>query len=182
MLSKKEFRKKIKKINNDNINKDFSVEDSIILEKVKICENFKAAKTILLFYPLSNEVNVSALIDYCLQQGKKVGLPKTYKEYIKFFYITEDWKNNLTQGVFNTIEPKSENLIKVFDKESVVIVPSLALARDKSRMGHGKGYYDKFLASHDKLFKIGICRKHLLFDSLPTNDNDIKMDLIISSS
>ncbi|MDC7237524.1 MAG: 5-formyltetrahydrofolate cyclo-ligase [Sphaerochaetaceae bacterium] len=182
MLNKKEFRQKISKINKDNINKDFSVEDSIILEKVKNCDNFKAAKTVLLFYPFPNEVNVSALIDYCLQQGKKVGLPKTYKEEIKFFYITKDWKNDLTQGVFNTIEPKSENQIKFFDKESVVIVPSLALAKDKSRIGHGKGYYDKFLSLNKELFKIGICRKHLLFNSIPTNGNDIKMDLIISSN
>ncbi len=182
MLNKNEFRQLIKKINEKHKNIDFSDEDSIIIEKIKNCENFKSAKTVLLYYPLSNEVNVSSLIDYCIQNNKKVGLPKTYKDDIKFFYIAKNWKNNLKQGIYNTIEPISENPIDSFDKNIVVIVPSLALAKDKSRLGHGKGYYDKFFAINTNLFKIGICRKHLLFDSLPTNNYDIKMDLIITSN
>jgi 5-formyltetrahydrofolate cyclo-ligase len=62
-----------------------------------------------------------------------------------------------------------------------MIVPNLALATDLSRIGHGKGFYDKFLNDKKNIFKIGICRSYLLFDTLPTNEDDIKLDLIISN-
>jgi len=182
MLSKKEMRFKIKQLNKENENRDFKKEDSIILERIKKNPSFKKASTVLLFYPFKEEVNILPLFDYCLEQNKKVALPKTYKEYIEFYLIDENWRNNLKKGIFNTIEPIDGPVINSFEPLTLAIIPSMALSKDKSRLGHGKGYYDKFLSKHKNLIKIGVCRNYLLFNSLPTDSFDIKVDEIISSN
>ena len=46
-------------------------------------------------------------------------------------------------------------------------------------IGRGKGYYDKFLSSHD-IIKVGVITSALLFDHIPHDDNDIQMDYILT--
>jgi 5-formyltetrahydrofolate cyclo-ligase len=182
MLDKNEFRKLLLKLNKDNRQTDFSDEDSIILDKLKESELFKNAQTILLYYPLKNEVNVLPLIDFCLSNNKKVALPRTFREKIEFYSIDNKWENSLQKGLYNTNEPINGQIIDNFSNRDMIVVPSLALGKDKSRLGHGKGYYDKFLKDNNHLIKIGLCRKHLLFDKLPTETYDVFLDGIISSN
>jgi len=179
MADKKSFRNKIKTINNQNIYKDFSQEDSNIINKLIQNENFIKAKTILLYYPLNNEVNVIPLINYCLKINKKVGLPKIYDDIIKFVKIDFQWEYNLIKGKYNILEPNSNQIINEFSKETLIIIPALAFDENNSRIGHGKGYYDKFLKNKN-IYKIGLTRKHLLFKTVPTKENDIYLDKIIS--
>lgn len=181
MLNKNEMRIKIKQLNKENEYRNFEKEDNLILDKIKKNPYFKKATTVLLYYPLKTEVNVIPLIDYCLEHNKKVALPKTYKDYIEFYLIDKNWKNSLKKGVFHTIEPIDGTAINLFKPSSVAIIPSMALSKDKSRLGHGKGYYDKFLSKHKNLVKIGICRYYLLFNELPTDSLDVKLDVVISS-
>ena len=57
------------------------------------------------------------------------------------------------------------------------------MAFDKScnRLGRGKGYYDSLLKNTNAI-KIGICYDFQLFESIPTEPHDIKMDIVITPS
>jgi len=158
-------------------------EDKIIINKLINNKLFINCECILLYLPLQNEVNTYELIDLALKNNKIVGLPKTYKNKIDFIKIEpQNWEKNLTRGMFNLLEPESGEIISSFSKNTIIVVPSIALGKDGSRIGHGKGYYDKFLENKKSISKIGICRDYLLFDKVPTTKNDIFLDLIISSN
>jgi 5-formyltetrahydrofolate cyclo-ligase len=182
MLDKKKFREKVYKINKKYKDFDFSKEDQIIIDKVITSNLFIEAQAILLYYPMKNEVNTINLINYCLENNKAVALAKTFDETIEFVYINKNWKEHLINGLYHTIEPKDNNLIKNYPQNTLAIVPSLALGKNYSRLGHGKGYYDKFFSKYKNIKKLGICRKHLLFESVPTDKNDIFLDSIITSN
>lgn len=61
-----------------------------------------------------------------------------------------------------------------------VITPALAIGRDGTRLGKGKGYYDRFfqeLPRHpDGARRIAIVGPDEVFDSLPIDDNDQPID------
>lgn len=93
-------------------------------------------------------------------------------------------------------EPDIHNFIKHLEKEKkivftatldfeidvpidVAIIPGLAFDKNRYRLGRGKGWYDRFLSEHPETFKIGVCYKEQLVDKLPTEEHDIKMDLVI---
>lgn len=60
-------------------------------------------------------------------------------------------------------------------------VPGIAAAQDGTRLGYGGGYYDKFLREFkDKVTSV-LClpSKDFLFNTLPCEEHDEKVDLIV---
>ena len=49
-----------------------------------------------------------------------------------------------------------------------------------NRMGHGKGYYDRFLPLAKNAHRIGLCFEFQLIDHIPTQPSDQKVDYIIT--
>ena len=78
------------------------------------------------------------------------------------------------------MEPVGENFMN-YNKVDLIIIPGVAFDRKKNRMGRGKGYYDRFL-SKMKAPKMGICFEFQLFDDIPNDENDVKMDYIVSEN
>ena len=58
----------------------------------------------------------------------------------------------------------------------------LGFDRHGGRIGYGAGYYDRFLSKHPGLRKIGIAFACQEFDGLPVDENDIRMDYIITEN
>ncbi len=58
----------------------------------------------------------------------------------------------------------------------IVLTPSLSLARDGTRLGWGKGYYDRLFAAATSAVAVGVTLERLLVDSLPTEIHDRRMD------
>jgi 5-formyltetrahydrofolate cyclo-ligase len=66
-------------------------------------------------------------------------------------------------------------------KIDLVIAPGIAFDKNKSRLGRGKGYYDRFFINK-RIVKIGVGFDFQLLESIPVNQFDIKMDKIITPS
>jgi 5-formyltetrahydrofolate cyclo-ligase len=56
----------------------------------------------------------------------------------------------------------------------------LGFDRKGGRIGYGAGYYDRFLSKNPGLRKIGIAFACQEVDNLPVDENDIRMDAIIT--
>ena len=178
--AKKKFRKMVNTLNKELKNTDFSSEDNIIIERILKTEIYKKSDIVLIYYPMYNEVNTLPLIAKAIDDNKRVGIPKIVEGKMYFVELNNNWKKELTINAYGIEEPNSNEFMNSF-KNTLMIVPNLALSKDKKRIGHGKGYYDFFLEDHNDIFKMGICRKHVLFDTLPVDENDKNLDLVISS-
>ncbi|KAI6043990.1 hypothetical protein EDC04DRAFT_500647 [Pisolithus marmoratus] len=70
----------------------------------------------------------------------------------------------------------------------VILLPGVAFDRSLSRLGHGKGYYDKFLSSYitgakrPRPLLVALALQQQLLDagSVPITDTDWKVDMIIT--
>ena len=61
----------------------------------------------------------------------------------------------------------------------VLLIPGLAFTKEGKRLGRGKGYFDRYLKNFKGL-KIGICFEKQLFQDIPTDQYDQKVDLVIT--
>ncbi|HTD88276.1 MAG TPA: 5-formyltetrahydrofolate cyclo-ligase, partial [Candidatus Binatia bacterium] len=61
----------------------------------------------------------------------------------------------------------------------LVLAPGLAFALDRSRLGRGKGYYDRLLAEL-KAVKIGVCFDWQIVSAIPHDTHDVLMDHIVT--
>lgn len=59
------------------------------------------------------------------------------------------------------------------------LVLGLAFDRRGYRLGHGSGYFDRFLARHP-VFSIGLTCADLLFDALPVEPHDRPMSVLVT--
>ena len=75
-------------------------------------------------------------------------------------------------------EPVGGALIES-EKLDGFLVPGLAFSKKGERIGRGKGFYDRTLAQVSGL-KVGVCYSYQLFSELPTEDHDVKMDIVVS--
>lgn len=168
-MNKKEARRlaleKRKAFDVDKISK--LIEDKIISSNLLSKYN-----NIGIYYPLKYEINLLGLIKY--YQEKDFYLPKT-KDILEFSkYSLND---TLVDGPFKTKEPISDSIdINIMD---CVIIPCVSITKEKRRIGYGKGYYDKTLASYRGL-KIGICYRDFTDLDVISDEYDLIMDVVIS--
>jgi len=99
------------------------------------------------------------------------------------FYSVENFKDDFSVGYSNILEPNDCDIevdISVFD---VILAPGLAFDLHGTRLGYGKGFYDKFLSGLDlKAIKVGVGYSFQFFweRSLPSKEWDQRLDWVIT--
>lgn len=177
MISKNELRRFYKEKRREIPDKR---QKSIkIAEKLFSTELYKNSKTIMLFYPLSNEVNTLFIFEKAINDGKNVVFPITDQKTNGITPVC--YKNGFVKGAYNIFEPidfgKGQKIPK--NKIDIALIPALASDSENYRLGYGGGCYDRFLADF-KGKKITLLFKELLCDKLPYDKFDIKADLVIT--
>ncbi len=150
----------------------------------------KNASTLLLYWSLPDEVRTEELVQTFADMGKEVLLPRVVSDtdmtIHRFTSITD-----LQKGAFGILEPMGEKVeieelseqvrkARERGKDCIAIVPGMAFDKHGHRLGRGKGYYDRFLRGVQGMYKIGICYSFQLIDSVPTEEQDVTMDEVIT--
>lgn len=72
----------------------------------------------------------------------------------------------------------------------MILIPGVAFNTNGERLGHGMGYYDKYLQEYFRKFPndnqhqthlIGLAFREQIVDNLPTEQSDFKLDIILSA-
>ncbi|PMP68103.1 MAG: 5-formyltetrahydrofolate cyclo-ligase, partial [Thermodesulfobacterium geofontis] len=87
--------------------------------------------------------------------------------------------NDLKVGSYGILEPQEPIDLDPEDID-IIIVPGIAFDLRGFRLGYGKGFYDRFLKDLKNPTKIGLIYNELIRDSLPTDDKDVRVDIVIS--
>lgn len=135
---------------------------------------FKAAATVFIYMASGNEPNTAEIIKRAFELKKRVFVSVT-KDKIRFSEIFEN--TVFVPRKYGILEPESPVFCDT--AADIIIVPMVAYDRDKGRLGHGMGYYDRFLRDA-KGVKIGLAYSALEADSVFTGEFDIPMDIIIN--
>lgn len=149
---------------------DMNALSEKLVEKLKQTEEYKQAKTVMIFYPKGDEVNLLSLLK---DESKTFYLPKIDGQNL----LCCSYKNGdeLCESCFKTKEPLSEPSLRTPD---LVIVPALAVDKQNYRLGYGGGFYDRFLSGKN-CTKIVCIPKNLIVETVYPETFDIPVDKII---
>ncbi len=138
-------------------------------------KNFKLA----LYHPSNFEVNVLKILEHNYIKNKNILLPVVEKKNLMNFF---SWKKNefLLVNRFGLLEPIKAHI----EIPDIMLIPVLAFDTNKNRLGYGKGFYDRYLNKCLKKFKkiitVGIAFSFQKYHKLPTNNNDVKLNYILT--
>ena len=174
-MNKKALRKEYLKVRHEI--KDKIEKSNDVFNKIINLDIYKSSKTIGIYYSIDDEVSTISLIDYSLKLGKEVCLPRVIdNNEMEFFKIAD--RNNLYKSKYGVLEPTNNDLV---DPKSIdlMIVPGVVFSKELYRIGYGAGFYDRYLPKTNA-YKVGLSFKETLVDVIPYDENDFKLDLIIT--
>ncbi len=175
---KKALRANVKALKNAHSREEliqFSTQVTASLEQLDL---FRKANTVMLYHSLPDEVHTLHLIQK-YHAEKQIVLPVIVSDklVLKEYHANEPM-NLSSYGIW---EPTGADFTD-FKSISLIIVPGVAFDHHCNRMGRGKAYYDRLLPRLEYANKVGVCFDFQLFPTLPADENDVKMDMVISQT
>lgn len=172
---KSSLRKALKEKRSSLSNTEIAEKSAIICDKVY--EKIGGCKSVLCYMSHMGEVDLSFLIKKLLQNKKVVCLPICTEDTNIIPSQIDSAEFDFSENCYKIREPKCFKNPEIFP--DCCIVPGVGFDVYKNRVGHGKGYYDRFL-SQNSLLKIAVCYDFQILNKIPSSAHDIKMDFIIS--
>jgi 5-formyltetrahydrofolate cyclo-ligase len=137
---------------------------------------------VMVYLDFKHEAKTDAIINYCLEQNKKVYIPICIPETHEVCISRITSLNELQSGHFGIREPMIQH-VRLSDSSLIdlVLVPGVAFDKDGNRAGFGAGYYDRFM----KRLQPGAVKAALAFsfqvvDLVPSDEYDIPVDYIVT--
>lgn len=177
-ISKADLRLQVSKLKKDYSPQDLVLKSEEVFSVLEITGAFQDAKNIFIYSSMPDEVSTLNFINKW-KDRKQFYLPVVVGNDLVFRIVNN--KTEYATSAYGIKEPLGEDFTQL-DRADAVIVPALAFDRKMNRLGRGKGYYDRFLPLLKKTVKIGVCFDFQLFDHIPADDNDVKMDMIVSEN
>ena len=137
---------------------------------------FQSAKTILLYYPTHNEVDLLPLVKR-YKREKMLLFPVVHRRHTMTACPYEG-NDQMHRGKFNIPEPTTDPYTGKID---LILLPGVAFDLKGNRLGRGGGYYDRYLAQLDKdTLLVGVGYDFQLIEEVPSGKYDKKMDYVIT--
>ena len=141
---------------------------------------FKNAGSVLFFAPLPEEPDLWPLLNEVLPTKKLIALPcfdSDNQAYVPRH--VKDIHVEIISGKFGIREPATDCVAIPPNDLDLVLVPGVAFSVDGHRLGRGKGFYDRLLQDFTGK-KIGIAFDEQILEAIPTEKNDVPMDLVLT--
>lgn len=173
-MEKSEIRRKIKALRTmmSDMEKVCAAEE--VFSRLEETAAFQMAEHILMYHSLPDELSTHAFLRKW-NRIKKFYLPRVNGVNLEILPYDE---SRLELGSFHIEEPTGSDTVDP-DEIELIVIPAVAYDRSGNRLGRGKGFYDRLLATTSAT-KIGVGYEFQLVDSLPAEPHDVPVDIIVT--
>lgn len=182
MITKQEARQIIK------ARKAAMTPDEIVEKSKAIAERAFALlqqmkpTTVSLYLAMPDEVQTSHLLHLLLQEGHhQVLIPRVDAPTIMRFYEYHEGKElQLSKyKIWEPMDPIEDEVVP-----TVMLVPGVVFDRQGGRVGHGKGFYDRYFTKHQKTIshRIALAYELQLLPEVPMDEYDQPMHQILTEN
>lgn len=181
METKKQIRTEILKRRSALSKDEVADKSRAICRKIVSCEQFVQAESILLYLDFNHEVETGLIWEKAQKMRKHVAAPRLIGSQMVFARIQSE--KDLIPGKWGIPEPKKNcPVIREHDSRTVVIMPGVAFDCSRNRIGYGGGYYDRYFAGYDSVYKIAAAYDLQIVEQVPAEPFDLKPDCIVTES
>ncbi len=161
--------------------KDKPIKSIHIMEKVLSSTSYKNARVVAVFASMPLEVDTQRFVTQAWADGKTVAFPRVEGNDLSFYAATS-YAQLTPSGNLGIREPSplSNPMVSKISIE-MILVPGLCFDQNNHRLGHGKGFYDRYLKDFPA-YKIGVCFEEQRYPgTLPVTPTDVAVDEVVSA-
>ena len=174
MIDKKEIRRKIKNMRLVLTEEEKQRAAEKVFSRLEQTAPFLMATHILMYHSLPDELSTHAFLKkWC--DKKRFYLPRVNGVNLEILPYEQ---SRLELGSFHIEEPSGDDVVNP-DILELIVTPGVAFDRKGSRLGRGKGYYDRLLAT-TKATTIGVAYHFQMFDEIPLEEHDVPVNIVIT--
>ncbi|KAF5357123.1 hypothetical protein D9756_006476 [Leucocoprinus leucothites] len=172
-------------------------QTNAVISRLTSLPVFQKAKSLSCYLNMpSGEVGTASVVSEVLESDRILFVPKIVNKSGQMDFLKIYNKADLTSlpnGVWGIKEPdffwEGKPRLKALESPDLdlILLPAVAFDRGFARLGHGKGYYDRFITSyhaafHKKPLLVGLALREQVLEKkrIPMDDHDWSMDLIIT--
>ncbi len=141
---------------------------------------WRQARTLLLYAPRVDEIDITPLWARALSEAKMLCLPR-FDPFTNQYSVSHvvDPTSDLAAGRYGIPEPLPHCPPVSVNRLDFVLVPGLAFDPNGRRLGRGQGHYDRLLAGVEAL-KCGIGFDVQWLESIPQEPCDVLLDVSLT--
>lgn len=146
-------------------------------------DKLQKAHVIAAYMPMKDELSLEAFWQTPWLSHCRKCFPKVEGEHIVFYEITDE--ETMNPGSFGILEPDSSTVRIDPNDIDLILIPAAAYGRDGTRLGRGKGFYDRFVASmgeHADCALLGVVPDSGLLASVPADPWDLKVEAVVTQT
>lgn len=150
---------------------EFSAIGAAMWQTLQAQPAWQNAESVFCFVGALHEPDTMPILQGALSAGKQLLVPRIAGPG-QMQLVPLQSLGQLQPGAFGILEPpQALPAIPAGSGVQLAVLPCLAAARSGARLGHGGGYYDRFLANYSGR-RLILCPEALLAQSLPTGPLD----------
>ncbi|KAG1148929.1 hypothetical protein G6F37_002888 [Rhizopus arrhizus] len=176
---------------------DILTQSDQVFEKLKELEQFKRAKNISIYISMPTcEIVTTKIIHFLLNTDKNCFIPRCTKHNMDMVKINsmKDFES-LPINKWSIPEPpldqQRENALETKEGLDLILVPGVAFDQNRNRIGHGKGYYDRYLlkckdwaeannTEPPKTIALALDQQIVDVGVIPLEETDQALDVVLS--
>ena len=148
-----------------------------IQEQVLSSPEYAASRSLFVYVSMPGEPPTDRIIRQALSDGKEVFVPKCVGR--EMLAVRIDSPDELRPGTMGIPEPEDCAKTKTAGELELILVPCVSASEDGRRLGHGGGYYDRFLA-RERRNAVCLCFRRMLCTDIPVEENDVRIPRVIT--
>lgn len=133
-----------------------------------------------LYHEMPGEAPATNYARWLFEQGHRIALPWFADRGAPMEF--REWTNPFVDDLlepdpFKSRQPMADSPALI---PEVLFCPLVGFTDRGERLGHGAGYYDKWLGTHPPVLTIGLAWDCQLVDELPMEAHDVPLDIIVT--
>ncbi|XP_011553261.3 5-formyltetrahydrofolate cyclo-ligase [Plutella xylostella] len=170
-------------------------QSKVIGDKILSHPKYKEAKRIALFLSLPSEVNTEPILRDILSRGDAAFVPQYSKGKMRMLRVLPGDLEAMPETSWG-IKQHAKDVVREDALDNggldLVIAPGAAFTAAGWRLGHGGGYYDRYLAELKRRhaegsgafvdpYILAVGFKQQLFEEVPVDAQDVKVDEVVTA-
>lgn len=161
----------------------YQFKSTLACQHLQSVQEFQNSTVVMMFLSLAREILTAGAIAAALEQGKGVAVPKVnWHDHSIIPVALTSLEAEMESDRYGLRHPVRAEQMPA-ERIDLVVVPGLGFDQQGNRLGHGGGFYDRFLSANGCTWTTcGLAFEEQVMEEVPVEEHDVNLDMLVTDA